>query len=67
MAYDLVMTAIEQGKHVVTANKALIAERGNEIFQAAREAGVAVAFEAAVAGGIPIIRAMREGLVRQSD
>lgn len=62
LAYDLVMQAIEQGKHVVTANKALIAKRGNEIFAAARNKGVTVAFEAAVAGGIPIIKAIREGL-----
>jgi homoserine dehydrogenase len=62
LAYDLVMRAIEQGKHVVTANKALIAKHGNEIFAAARDKGVMVAFEAAVAGGIPIIKAIREGL-----
>lgn len=62
LAFDLVMQAIEQGKHVVTANKALIAKRGNEIFAAARNKGVTVAFEAAVAGGIPIIKAIREGL-----
>jgi len=62
IAYDLVMKAIKAGKHVVTANKALIAVYGNEIFQAAREAGVVVAFEAAVAGGIPIIKSIREGL-----
>lgn len=62
VAYDLVMKAIKAGKHVVTANKALIAVHGNEIFQAAREAGVVVAFEAAVAGGIPIIKSIREGL-----
>lgn len=62
IAYDLVMKAIKAGKHVVTANKALIAVHGNEIFQAAREAGVVVAFEAAVAGGIPIIKSIREGL-----
>lgn len=60
-AFELVMTAIEHGKHVVTANKALIAERGNEIFAAAKEKGVIVAYEAAVAGGIPIIKAVREG------
>jgi len=57
-----VLKAIECGKHVVTANKALIAEHGNEIFAAASEKGVTVAFEAAVAGGIPIIKAIREGL-----
>ncbi|SEI78090.1 homoserine dehydrogenase [Allopseudospirillum japonicum] len=61
-AYELVMQAIRQGKHVVTANKALIAVYGNEIFKAAEEAGVIVAFEAAVAGGIPIIKSIREGL-----
>jgi homoserine dehydrogenase len=62
LARELVMRAIEQGKHVVTANKALIAKHGNEIFAAARDKGVMVAFEAAVAGGIPIIKAIREGL-----
>jgi homoserine dehydrogenase len=62
VAKDLVFRAIENGKHVVTANKALIAEFGNEIFAAAKEKGVTVAFEAAVAGGIPIIKAIREGL-----
>jgi len=61
-ARDLVMTAIENGKHVVTANKALIAVHGNEIFTAAQEKNVMVAFEASVAGGIPIIKAIREGL-----
>lgn len=61
-AYQLVMRAIANGKHIVTANKALIATYGNEIFSAAREAGVIVAFEASVAGGIPIIKAIREGL-----
>ncbi|GAB3374522.1 homoserine dehydrogenase [Spongiibacter taiwanensis] len=61
-AKDLVLRAIENGKHVVTANKALIAEHGNEIFAVAAEKGVSVAFEAAVAGGIPIIKALREGL-----
>jgi len=61
-ALDLVMSAIEQGKHVVTANKALIALHGNEIFAAASQRGVMVAFEGAVAGGIPIIKAIREGL-----
>lgn len=65
-AKDLVMQAIESGKHVVTANKALIAEHGNEIFAAAHEQGVNVAFEAAVAGGIPIIKAIREGLSANS-
>lgn len=61
-ARELVLKAIENGKHVVTANKALIAMHGNEIFSAAQEKGVTVAFEAAVAGGIPIIKAVREGL-----
>ncbi|MEJ2653330.1 MAG: homoserine dehydrogenase [Gammaproteobacteria bacterium] len=61
-ARELVLTAIENGKHVVTANKALIAMHGNEIFEAAHRKGVMVAFEAAVAGGIPIIKAIREGL-----
>ncbi|MDN4572461.1 homoserine dehydrogenase [Pandoraea cepalis] len=59
---ELVLKAIENGKHVVTANKALLALYGNEIFAAARKANVMVAFEAAVAGGIPIIKALREGL-----
>ncbi len=62
LALDLVMTAIANGKHVVTANKALIAVHGNEIFAAAQKMGVTVAFEAAVAGGIPVIKAVREGL-----
>ncbi|MFV2061003.1 MAG: homoserine dehydrogenase [Gammaproteobacteria bacterium] len=62
LALELVIAAIKQGKHVVTANKALIAKHGNEIFKAAQEKGVMVAFEAAVAGGIPIIKALREGL-----
>ena len=61
-ARELVLKAIANGKHVVTANKALIATHGNEIFAAAQEQGVMVAFEAAVAGGIPIIKAIREGL-----
>ncbi|MDX9741256.1 MAG: homoserine dehydrogenase [Gammaproteobacteria bacterium] len=61
-ARELVLRAIEQGKHVVTANKALIARHGNELFAAAHERGVMIAFEAAVAGGIPIIKALREGL-----
>lgn len=59
---DMVLKAIENGKHVVTANKSLIALHGNEIFAKASEKGVIVAFEAAVAGGIPIIKAIREGL-----
>ena len=62
VARDLVMKAIQNGKHIVTANKALIAEHGNEIFAAALAKGVNVAFEAAVAGGVPIIKAIREGL-----
>jgi len=62
LAKDVVMTAINNGKHVVTANKALIALHGNEIFQVAQDKGVMVAFEAAVAGGISIIKAIREGL-----
>jgi len=61
-AKEMVLRAIANGKHVVTANKALIAAHGNEIFRAAQEQGVIVAFEAAVAGGIPIIKALREGL-----
>ncbi len=61
-ARDLVLEAIDNGKHVVTANKALIAEYGNEIFEAASRKEVMVAFEAAVAGGIPIIKTLREGL-----
>ena len=62
IARQLVMTAIANGKHVVTANKALLATHGTEIFRAAQEKRVMVAFEAAVAGGIPIIKALREGL-----
>ncbi len=62
LAREWIMEAIAQGKHVVTANKALLAKHGNEIFAAAHEKGVMVAFEAAVAGGIPIIKAIREGL-----
>ena len=62
VARELVLKAIENGKHVVTANKALLAKYGNEIFAAAQKKGVMVAFEAAVAGGIPIIKALREGL-----
>lgn len=61
-ARTLVLTAIANGKHVVTANKALIAEHGNELFRAAEDAGVALAFDAAVAGAIPVIRSLREGL-----
>ncbi|OON61944.1 homoserine dehydrogenase [Massilia sp. KIM] len=59
---ELVLKAIANGKHVVTANKALLALHGNEIFAAAQDKGVTVAFEAAVAGGVPIIKALREGL-----
>ncbi|MFN5792585.1 MAG: homoserine dehydrogenase, partial [Burkholderiales bacterium] len=61
-AKEFVLEAIRQGKHVVTANKALLAIHGNEIFAAAQAKGVMVAYEAAVAGGIPIIKALREGL-----
>ena len=62
LAKEVVLRAIENGKHVVTANKALLAVHGNEIFERARERGVMVGFEAAVAGGIPVIKAIREGL-----
>ena len=62
VAKQLVMQAIANGKHVVTANKALLATHGNEIFKAAQDKGVMIGFEAAVAGGIPIIKAVREGL-----
>ncbi len=62
VAKELMLKAIENGKHVVTANKALLASHGTEIFAAAQKKGVMVAFEAAVAGGIPIIKALREGL-----
>ena len=62
VAKDLVLMAIANGKHIVTANKALIAHHGDEIFAAAKAKGVTVAFEAAVAGGIPIIKSIREGL-----
>ena len=65
IAKDLVLEAIANGKHVVTANKALLAKHGNEIFAAAQKKGVMVAFEAAVGGGIPIIKALREGPRRQ--
>ena len=61
-AHTLALQAIRRGKHVVTANKALLARHGNELFDAARTKGVMIAFEAAVAGGIPIIKALREGL-----
>jgi homoserine dehydrogenase len=66
IAKELVLSAIASGKHVVTANKALLAVHGTEIFAAASEKGVMVAFEAAVAGGIPIIKALREGLTANS-
>lgn len=66
LAKELVLKAIANKKHVVTANKALIAKHGNEIFSAAQKQGVMVAFEAAVAGGIPIIKALREGLAGNS-
>ncbi|HEY8048966.1 MAG TPA: homoserine dehydrogenase [Ramlibacter sp.] len=66
IARQLVMEAIAAGKHVVTANKALLAVHGTEIFAAAHKRGVMVAFEAAVAGGIPIIKALREGLTANS-
>jgi homoserine dehydrogenase len=62
IAKQLILQAINNGKHVVTANKALLAQHGNEIFAAARARGVMVAFEAAVAGGVPIIKSLREGL-----
>lgn len=62
VARDLVLAAIANGKHIVTANKALIAEHGNEIFKAAQDKGVDVAFEASVAGGIPILKSLGEGL-----
>lgn len=63
VARELVMTAIQNGKHVVTANKALLARHGADIFAAAAQHRVAVLYEAAVAGGIPVIKALREGLV----
>ena len=66
IAKALVLEAIAAGKHVVTANKALLAVHGSEIFKAAAEKGVIVAYEAAVAGGIPIIKALREGLTANS-
>ena len=62
-ARSFILEAIKRGKQVVTANKALLAERGQEIFAAAHQAGTDIAFEAAVAGGIPILRSLREGLV----
>ncbi|WP_449244077.1 homoserine dehydrogenase [Desulfobacca acetoxidans] len=65
-AYDLIMAALARGKHVVTANKALLALHGNEIFQAASRAGVEVGFEASVCGGIPLILTLRQGLAANS-
>ena len=62
VAFDLVMTALKNDKHVITANKALIAEHGGAIFSEAESRGLIVAYEAAVAGGIPIVKALREGL-----
>ena len=62
VAHDLIKLAIERGKHIVTANKALIAEHGNELFALAEAAGVQLGFEASVAGGIPIIKALRESM-----
>ena len=61
-ARDYILMAMEKGKHVVTANKALLAEQGEEIFRASQEYGVSLAFEASVCGGIPVIRSLREGL-----
>ena len=63
LAKELVETAINNGKHVVTANKALIASHGDELFKLAKEKGVQIGFEASVAGGTPVIKALREGLV----
>ncbi len=63
IAFDLIMQALDNGKHVVTANKALIAYKGTEIFKKAEEKGLQVAFEASVAGGIPIIKGLKEGLI----
>ena len=62
-SYELVTTALKEGKHVVTANKALIASHGNELFALAKENNVEIGFEASVAGGTPVIKALREGLV----
>src|SRR4030042_555571 len=62
-AKDFILKAISNGKHVVTANKALLAIEGDEIFTAAQDAGVEIGFEASVAGGLPIIKVQREGLV----
>jgi homoserine dehydrogenase len=62
VAFDLIKLAIAEGKHVVTANKALIAEHGNELIALAESAGVQIRFEASVAGGIPIIKTLREAM-----
>ena len=62
-AYELVTTALKEGKHVVTANKALLATHGDELFALAKENKVEIGFEASVAGGTPVIKALREGLV----
>ena len=62
-SYELVTTALKEGKHVVTANKALIASYGNELFELAKNNNVEIGFEASVAGGTPVIKALREGLV----
>ncbi|WP_435051044.1 hypothetical protein, partial [Escherichia coli] len=61
-AYEVIMEAMKHGKHIVTANKALLAEHGNELFKAADDHAVQIAYEAAVAGGIPIIKVIRAGL-----
>jgi len=63
VAYEVVMAAIEEGKHVVTANKALLAERGADLFAAARRKGVCIGFEASCVGGVPIIGALQQGLI----
>ena len=63
VAYDVIRGALERGKHVITANKALLAARGDELFALARRTGVELRFEAAVCGGIPIIKVLRESLV----
>ncbi|MCU0593855.1 MAG: homoserine dehydrogenase, partial [Desulfobacterota bacterium] len=60
-AKDYILSALQKGKHVVTANKALLAEHGKEIYSAAERCGVSLAFEASVGGGIPVIRSLREG------
>jgi len=65
-AKSLIIAALEQGKHVITANKALIANYGNELFAIATKNNVTLAYEAAIAGGIPIVKAMREGLSANS-